>query len=177
MRPGEYTDVSSGGGASLSEGVLKMTRAKLTAASVVLIALGVLVWHISRRESTAPPISQDGGSSVTAEPPEATGFVEHPRQSDSDHSEVEGRPHPVATPSRGTHPDLDAAPSPLEKRLQNEATLEREGLEARRSLIERQVLRLRKLADRAEHDGNHERARLMRERIEHLTKNLDGFHP
>lgn len=55
-----------------------------------------------------------------------------------------------------------------EMRLRSEERLEEQGWVARRRLIERQTQRLEYEIERAEAEGNTERARLMRLRIEYL---------
>lgn len=74
------------------------------------------------------------------------------------------RPSPAAPPSR---PPVSPEDYWL-VRQHAEATLNREGQEARRELAERQAAWLNVLADEAERDGNPERARLMRARVTYL---------
>ena len=81
--------------------------------------------------------------------------------------------------SRPARPDIRPA-APLDAvdddshspaaRLAAEERLTQEGIAARRQLIERQSERLQALVRKAEEEGNSERARLMRQRLQFLAK-------
>ncbi|MCR9161561.1 MAG: hypothetical protein ACE37F_30305 [Nannocystaceae bacterium] len=68
-------------------------------------------------------------------------------------------------------------PSPRQRRLEAEVGLEQQGMDAREALIERQRLRLERLAKTAERGKQHARAQMLRRRLADLDRLSESGEP
>lgn len=130
---------------------------KRAVVALVVAAACLGIWALSRTTKS------DSASSPPTAPPSSPSTI------GATVDMVDGPSASTATNVTPSAEDAGALSQRERTRLAEDA-LDARGAQNRRLLLARQKKRLGKLADRAEQEGDRDRARLMRERIKHLEE-------